>query len=256
MCFSAFPCGSTALTEDRCNQAPIRWVAPPSAVPLTGYEVELTDTTAGGPPTSFANLTGTDVVLEPLQVSEREHHSTVLQLSASQLSHSAIQIRSLRICVACKLLKTCHAAAELLNTCRRQLDRVYAVRVRAKNIVGYGPWTAPATNVYTFKDGECANDADAAIWNTNQASFSADMATCCGGCLGGRACFVDCWQDLLGYSPACAGCWGDTCACSTVYCLVPCLIGNQIECDACVIENCNPTTEACTGVPGDWIPSG
>ena len=55
--------------------------------------------------------------------------------------------------------------------------------------------------------------------------FSDAMNQCCGGCLGLRGCFINCWIDLLGYSQACSDCWGDTCQCSSLNCLLPCLGG-------------------------------
>ena len=41
-------------------------------------------------------------------------------------------------------------------------DHVYEVRVRAFNVVGAGEWTDPQ-RVFTFRDGECADDANAEV---------------------------------------------------------------------------------------------
>jgi hypothetical protein len=142
----------------------------------------------------------------------------------------------------------------------------YDVTVRAANEVGAGAAT-PALEIYTYLGGQCAGDPptapggfnDATVFNDNLAQFSDAMATACGGCLGFRACFVGgAWQDLFSptYTDQCTGCWGDTCACSTANCLIPCLGGDQAACDQCVIDNCNPTTQACTGVPRNFIPRG
>ena len=32
--------------------------------------------------------------------------------------------------------------------------------------------------------------------------------------------------------------------------------GDQAACDQCVIDNCNDQTQACTGVPREFIPRG
>ena len=99
---------------------------------------------------------------------------------------------------------------------------------------------------------------DATVWNENLPFFSEAMSQACGGCLGLRQCFLGAWSDLFNptYTEQCTGCWGDTCVCSTVNCLIPCLGGNQAACDQCVIDNCNEITQACTGVPKEFIPVG
>lgn len=133
----------------------------------------------------------------------------------------------------------------------------YEVRVRAANIVGTGEW-AVLESLFTMGHGQCASDEDARVWNENQGSFTQDMGDCCGTCLGNAACFTSCWSDRLAYTEGCTQCWAGTCTCSGTVCLVPCLpvVGNPEECNRCVIENCTPETEACTGIPGEYIPTG
>ena len=120
---------------------------------------------------------------------------------------------------------------------------------------GAGTWSDTLA-VYAFEDGACANEPDATIWNANLAQFSEAMGSCCGGCLGIRGCFINCWLELFGYSQECSECWGSTCQCSSQFCLIVCLGPDQAACDQCVIDNCNPQTQACTGVPRDFIPRG
>ena len=82
------------------------------------------------------------------------------------------------------------------------LTHEYSGRVRAINSVGAGSWTGPVI-VYTFLGGQCSGDPvssghnDATIWNDNLQSFSAAMASACGGCLGIRSCFLGAWRDLF-----------------------------------------------------------
>jgi hypothetical protein len=61
-------------------------------------------------------------------------------------------------------------------------------------------------------------------------------------------CIAQCISDRTGLSAACTGCYGTIAACSTAFCLAPCLqdAGSE-ECANCALENCIDVN-ACTGL--------
>jgi hypothetical protein len=61
-------------------------------------------------------------------------------------------------------------------------------------------------------------------------------------------CIASCISDQTGLSTACTGCYGSIAACSTAFCLAPCLAdaGSQ-ECADCALQNCIDVN-ACTGL--------
>lgn len=61
-------------------------------------------------------------------------------------------------------------------------------------------------------------------------------------------CIASCISDQTGLSIACTGCYGSIAACSTSFCIAPCLPPNSgsPECAACGVENCI-NLDACTG---------
>jgi hypothetical protein len=61
-------------------------------------------------------------------------------------------------------------------------------------------------------------------------------------------CIAQCISDRTGLSAACTGCDGTIAACSTAFCLAPCLqdAGSE-ECANCALENCIDVN-ACTGL--------
>jgi hypothetical protein len=62
-------------------------------------------------------------------------------------------------------------------------------------------------------------------------------------------CIASCISDQTGLSTACTGCYGTIAACSTAFCIAPCLPPNSgsQECANCALENCIDVN-ACTGL--------
>lgn len=62
-------------------------------------------------------------------------------------------------------------------------------------------------------------------------------------------CIARCISDQTGLSAGCTGCYGSIAACSTAYCIAPCLPPNSgsEECANCALENCIDVN-ACTGL--------
>ncbi|MFW2388783.1 MAG: hypothetical protein ACN4G0_10630 [Polyangiales bacterium] len=62
-------------------------------------------------------------------------------------------------------------------------------------------------------------------------------------------CIAACISDETGLSLACTGCYGSIAACSTAFCIAPCLPPNSgsEECANCALENCIDVN-ACTGL--------
>ena len=118
---------------------------------------------------------------------------------------------------------------------------------------------------------QCLNDADQAALEalaTDEQSGPAIVGMLAAGCpqsacgaeivavLGDRSettrnalgtCIAECISDQSGLSTACTGCYGSIAACSTAFCLSPCLAdaGSQ-ECSDCALQNCIDV-DACTG---------
>jgi len=120
---------------------------------------------------------------------------------------------------------------------------------------------------------QCVNDADQAALEalaTEEQSGAAVVGMLAGDCplaactaeLGGVLsdsseaarnalgdCIAQCISDQSGLSAACTGCYGTIAACSTAFCVAPCLPPNSgsPECANCALENCIDVN-ACTGL--------
>ena len=120
---------------------------------------------------------------------------------------------------------------------------------------------------------QCVNDADRAALDalaTEELSGPAIVGMIAGDCplsactaeLGGVLsdgsegarnalgnCIASCISDQTGLSTACTGCYGTIAACSTAFCIAPCLPPNSgsQECANCALENCIDVN-ACTGL--------
>ena len=120
---------------------------------------------------------------------------------------------------------------------------------------------------------QCVNDADQAALDalaTDERSGPAIVGMIAGECplsactaeLGGVLsdgseaarnalgdCIASCISDQTGLSTACTGCYGSIAACSTAFCIAPCLPPNSgsQECANCALENCIDVN-ACTGL--------
>ena len=120
---------------------------------------------------------------------------------------------------------------------------------------------------------QCVNDADQAALDalaTEELSGPAIVGMIAGDCplsactaeLGGVLsdgseaarnalgdCIASCISDETGLSTACTGCYGSIAACSTAFCIEPCLPPNSgsQECANCALENCIDVN-ACTGL--------
>jgi len=120
---------------------------------------------------------------------------------------------------------------------------------------------------------QCVNDADEAALDalaTDELSGPAIVGMIAGDCplsacaaeLGGVLsdgseaarnalgdCIARCISDQTGLSTACTGCYGTIAACSTAFCIAPCLPPNSgsQECANCALENCIDVN-ACTGL--------
>lgn len=120
---------------------------------------------------------------------------------------------------------------------------------------------------------QCVNDADQAALEalaTEELSGPAIVGMIAGDCplsactaeLGGVLsdgsesarsalgdCIASCISEQTGLSGACTGCYGSIAACSTAFCIAPCLPPNSgsQECANCALENCIDVN-ACTGL--------
>ena len=120
---------------------------------------------------------------------------------------------------------------------------------------------------------QCINDADQAALEaiaTEEQSGAAVVGMIAGECpldactaeLGGVLsdsseaarnalgdCIAQCISDRTGLSAGCTGCYGSIAACSTAFCVAPCLPPNSgsPECASCALENCIDVN-ACTGL--------
>jgi hypothetical protein len=95
----------------------------------------------------------------------------------------------------------------------------------------------------------CLNPADQA--RASDSGTVNDIARNCGiQCYGlpDKTCAAKCMEMALGFSEACATCWGDSIMCVSDKCLGPCLGGAQDPaCVACSNQNCTPAFHACSG---------
>lgn len=84
----------------------------------------------------------------------------------------------------------------------------------------------------------CGAEVGAVLSNSSEAARNA---------LG--ACIATCISDEAGLSENCTGCYGSIAACSTAFCIAPCLPPNSgsEECARCALENCIDVN-ACTGL--------
>jgi len=98
--------------------------------------------------------------------------------------------------------------------------------------------------------GACLNAADQAAGS--DATRVSDSARMCGvDCFGlpDVSCAAKCMTRLVGFSEACATCWGDSINCVSTNCLAPCLGGAQDPvCIACQSQFCMPAFHACSGI--------
>jgi hypothetical protein len=120
---------------------------------------------------------------------------------------------------------------------------------------------------------QCINDADqaalAALASADQSGATAVgmiagdcPLTACGAEVGAvlsdssdaarnalGSCIATCISDQTGLSAACTGCYGSIAACSTAYCITPCLPPNSgsEECAQCALQYCIDIN-ACTGL--------
>src|SRR5262249_16104024 len=96
----------------------------------------------------------------------------------------------------------------------------------------------------------CLNPADQAAGS--DATKVSDAAQTCGaGCFGmpHKTCAAKCMTRLVGFSEACAACWGDSINCVTTNCLNECLGGAKDPvCIACSNQHCTPAFHACSGM--------
>jgi len=135
-------------------------------------------------------------------------------------------------------------------------NAVTAVLVRAVNSVGA---SLPSLQrlVYTSNPaGQCTNPTDAETFNKGLPTFQDDLGACCAPCLGGQACFSNCFRDLHPYGAPCMECFAANCQCSGIQCLGQCIGGPSPGCDACVIEKCSGPFEECSGIPEAFEPGG
>jgi hypothetical protein len=97
--------------------------------------------------------------------------------------------------------------------------------------------------------GACLDPADRAAGT--DASTVSDAAVYCGAhCYGlpDKTCAAKCMTTSVGFSAACAACWGDSINCVSEHCLGPCLGGAQDPvCIACSNQFCTPAFHACSG---------
>lgn len=106
----------------------------------------------------------------------------------------------------------------------------------------------------------CTNEADFPIVTSadidpdtdGEQTVTGEAQDCGLSCLGdtdSRQCSVDCIVAATGVSDPCAGCYGDTVACSIENCLAPCATDPSGEgCTSCQEEFCLEDFYACTGL--------
>lgn len=94
--------------------------------------------------------------------------------------------------------------------------------------------------------GEIAADCPIAACGPEVGAVLSDSSEAARNALGD--CIAVCIADRTGLSTACTGCYGTIAACSTAFCLAPCIAdaGSQ-ECANCALENCIDVN-ACTGL--------
>lgn len=94
--------------------------------------------------------------------------------------------------------------------------------------------------------GEIAADCPIAACGPEVGAVLSDSSEAARNALGD--CIAACIADRTGLSTACTGCYGTIAACSTAFCLAPCIAdaGSQ-ECADCALENCIDVN-ACTGL--------
>jgi hypothetical protein len=108
-----------------------------------------------------------------------------------------------------------------------------------------------------MSDAEAGADAGSACLNpADQAAGSdaakvTDAARLCGTMcymVSDMTCAAKCMTMSVGFSEACAKCWGDSIKCVSDNCLEPCLGGPQDpRCISCRDQYCNPAFHACSG---------
>jgi hypothetical protein len=94
--------------------------------------------------------------------------------------------------------------------------------------------------------GDIAADCPIAACGPEVGAVLSDSSEAARNALGD--CIATCIADRSGLSTACTGCYGTIAACSTAFCLAPCIAdaGSQ-ECADCALENCIDVN-ACTGL--------
>ena len=133
---------------------------------------------------------------------------------------------------------------------------VTAVLVLAVNSVGPSLPSLQRLVYTSHPAGQCTNPTDAETFNRGLPTFQDDLGACCAPCLGGQACFSNCFRKLHPYGVPCLDCFAANCQCSGIQCLGQCIGGPSHGCDACVIEKCSVPFEQCSGIPEAFEPGG
>jgi len=97
----------------------------------------------------------------------------------------------------------------------------------------------------------CTNPADIKIYQSmGMAGFHQIMNECAKKCLTFAKCVADCHQQKLGFSPACAGCFGNMPGCTMLHCPFQCATDSE-GCGKCSTASCIPDFEKCAGLNPD-----
>ena len=104
-----------------------------------------------------------------------------------------------------------------------------------------------ATNATCRAQGNCENDADAALLDTIDVETVAQ--DCIFECLAGfdRTCLRECVQTNTGASAGCSDCFAEYGNCAGTRCLTQCVGGFNATCEDCLADNCSAQFETCAG---------
>lgn len=96
-------------------------------------------------------------------------------------------------------------------------------------------------------DGACLNKTDKELWiNSGYYYFNDDLRICGKKCMGTMECTQKCVITRRGYSGACAHCFAKLVSCTSLDCFTECIAGGM-ECNRCVVKECNGAWKDCTG---------
>ena len=124
----------------------------------------------------------------------------------------------------------------------------YNMRMRSMNKYGASDWSY--LFVETPSAGKCGNYYDSKILRDNCKQFASQAPALWVKCKGDDDCQTQDFENQWGFSANCTSCWVQLNDCAMGICTKKCLQDfNTNECQTCIMDECSPQTEICSGYP-------